>query len=225
MRTGHTAYQAELAFAARVAWRNSSRCIGRLYWRSLRVRDRRQVSSAARGRRRVHRPPARSDQRRPDPAADHRVRARPRRVGQARGSSAPSSSGMPVIEGGRRRRHSAIRRTSSVTRLAGDLGWPAARPARPVRRAAPDRPGGRQRRHAGTSCPPTRCSRCRCRHPELRLVRRPRAALVCGTGDQRHVPGGRRHLVPGRAVQRLVHVHRDRLAQPRRRRAATTSCR
>ena len=26
----------ELTFAARVAWRNSSRCIGRLYWRSLR---------------------------------------------------------------------------------------------------------------------------------------------------------------------------------------------
>lgn len=41
----HTA--AELAFAARVAWRNSSRCIGRLYWRSLRVRDRRHISSAA----------------------------------------------------------------------------------------------------------------------------------------------------------------------------------
>jgi nitric-oxide synthase len=36
----------ELAFAARVAWRNSSRCIGRLYWRSLRVRDRRQVNTA-----------------------------------------------------------------------------------------------------------------------------------------------------------------------------------
>ncbi|WP_433510906.1 nitric oxide synthase oxygenase [Nonomuraea sp. CA-143628] len=36
----------ELQFGARVAWRNSSRCIGRLYWRSLRVRDRRQVSSA-----------------------------------------------------------------------------------------------------------------------------------------------------------------------------------
>src|SRR5690349_24015132 len=36
----------ELAFAARVAWRNSSRCIGRLYWRSLRVRDRREVSGA-----------------------------------------------------------------------------------------------------------------------------------------------------------------------------------
>src|SRR3984957_5692869 len=36
----------ELAFAARVAWRNSSRCVGRLYWSSLRVRDRRQVSDA-----------------------------------------------------------------------------------------------------------------------------------------------------------------------------------
>ena len=46
-RTGsyrHT--PAELAFGARVAWRNSSRCIGRLYWRSLRVRDRREVTAA-----------------------------------------------------------------------------------------------------------------------------------------------------------------------------------
>jgi nitric-oxide synthase len=39
--------EAELTFAAQVAWRNSSRCIGRLYWRSLRVRDRRHMSSAA----------------------------------------------------------------------------------------------------------------------------------------------------------------------------------
>ncbi|MCQ4209623.1 MULTISPECIES: nitric oxide synthase oxygenase [Streptomyces] len=29
----------ELVFGARVAWRNANRCIGRLYWRSLRVRD------------------------------------------------------------------------------------------------------------------------------------------------------------------------------------------
>ncbi len=46
-RTGtyrHTA--AELAFGAQVAWRNSSRCIGRLYWRSLRVRDRRAITAA-----------------------------------------------------------------------------------------------------------------------------------------------------------------------------------
>jgi nitric-oxide synthase len=41
----HTA--GELTFAAQVAWRNSSRCIGRLYWRSLQVRDCRHLSSAS----------------------------------------------------------------------------------------------------------------------------------------------------------------------------------
>ncbi|MYS82626.1 nitric oxide synthase oxygenase [Streptomyces sp. SID5474] len=35
---------AELVWGARVAWRNSARCIGRLYWNSLVVRDRRHVS-------------------------------------------------------------------------------------------------------------------------------------------------------------------------------------
>jgi nitric-oxide synthase len=34
----------ELLFGARVAWRNASRCIGRLYWRSLVVRDLRTVT-------------------------------------------------------------------------------------------------------------------------------------------------------------------------------------
>ncbi|MDX6361186.1 MAG: nitric-oxide synthase, bacterial, partial [Streptomyces sp.] len=34
---------AELVHGARVAWRNANRCIGRLYWRSLTVRDRRDV--------------------------------------------------------------------------------------------------------------------------------------------------------------------------------------
>jgi nitric-oxide synthase len=41
----HTAE--ELTFGARVAWRNNKRCIGRLYWRSLQVRDLRTVSDAA----------------------------------------------------------------------------------------------------------------------------------------------------------------------------------
>ncbi|MFJ3922977.1 nitric oxide synthase oxygenase [Streptomyces sp. NPDC090022] len=36
----------ELAHGARVAWRNSNRCIGRLYWNSLRVRDRRELTGA-----------------------------------------------------------------------------------------------------------------------------------------------------------------------------------
>ena len=40
----HTAR--ELEFGARVAWRNSVRCIGRLYWRSLVVRDLRRLSTA-----------------------------------------------------------------------------------------------------------------------------------------------------------------------------------
>ncbi|GAA2522150.1 nitric oxide synthase oxygenase [Pilimelia columellifera] len=37
----------ELAHGAKLAWRNASRCIGRLYWRSLVVLDRRRVRSAA----------------------------------------------------------------------------------------------------------------------------------------------------------------------------------
>src|SRR5690349_19930222 len=36
----------ELTFGARIAWRNASRCIGRLYWRSLLVRDLREVHTA-----------------------------------------------------------------------------------------------------------------------------------------------------------------------------------
>lgn len=36
----------EIEFGARVAWRNANRCIGRLYWRSLVVRDRRHVRNA-----------------------------------------------------------------------------------------------------------------------------------------------------------------------------------
>lgn len=36
----------ELAFGAKVAWRNSNRCIGRLFWKSLKVRDRRTISTA-----------------------------------------------------------------------------------------------------------------------------------------------------------------------------------
>ena len=38
---------AELTFGVRLAWRNAARCIGRLYWQSLRVRDRREVRAPA----------------------------------------------------------------------------------------------------------------------------------------------------------------------------------
>ena len=38
--------QTELGWAARAAWRHSARCSGRDKWRTLRVRDRRDVGSA-----------------------------------------------------------------------------------------------------------------------------------------------------------------------------------
>ncbi|MDP4821995.1 MAG: nitric oxide synthase oxygenase, partial [Saprospiraceae bacterium] len=34
----------ELEFGAKVAWRNSNRCIGRLFWKTLKVRDMRHLS-------------------------------------------------------------------------------------------------------------------------------------------------------------------------------------
>lgn len=36
----------ELAYGARVAWRNNTRCVGRLYWQTLVVRDMRHLSTA-----------------------------------------------------------------------------------------------------------------------------------------------------------------------------------
>jgi len=39
---------AELEYGARVAWRNSSRCIGRLYWQSLKLRDHRDADRPVR---------------------------------------------------------------------------------------------------------------------------------------------------------------------------------
>jgi nitric-oxide synthase, bacterial len=47
-RTGtYTHTPDELVFGARVAWRNAARCIGRLYWNALHVRDRRHLSAPA----------------------------------------------------------------------------------------------------------------------------------------------------------------------------------
>lgn len=37
----------ELSYGAKLAWRNSNRCIGRLFWKSLKVRDRRNLSEAS----------------------------------------------------------------------------------------------------------------------------------------------------------------------------------
>lgn len=48
LTAGHPAplTEAELTWAGRIAWRNHARCIGRLYWRSLLVRDCREIDRA-----------------------------------------------------------------------------------------------------------------------------------------------------------------------------------
>ena len=121
----HTA--AELEFGARVAWRNSSRCIGRLYWRSLRVRDRREISAAS------------------DIAAESVVHLREAtnggRIRPVITVFAPDAPGRPgprilspqlIRYAGYQTADGAIIGDPSnvdVTRLAGALGWPGGRPA------------------------------------------------------------------------------------------------
>ena len=166
-------------------------------------------------RRRVDRAPARGHERRPDPAGDHGVRAG-RPAGQDRGSSARSSSGTRATQ------------TADGT-VTGDPANTARHPprprprlarrpaSRPVRRPAAARAGRRRPRHHARAAR-RRGPRGPHRAPGVRLVRRPRAAVVRRAGDQRHVPGHRRRPLPRRAVQRLVYVHGDRIARPRRHR-------
>jgi nitric-oxide synthase len=123
----------ELAFAARVAWRNSSRCIGRLYWRTLQLRDRRHISA-------------------PDQVAaecfTHLREAT--NVGRIRplitvfAPDAPGRPG-PRIRNAQLIGYAGHEAGSGVTgdpahvettRMARELGW---RPTRTVRRAAADR--------------------------------------------------------------------------------------
>ncbi len=148
---------AELVFGARVAWRNSSRCIGRLYWRSLRVRDRREISSAADIAAESVTHLRDGDQRRPDPAADHRVRAG--RAGPARAADRQLAA-HPVrgLRNGRRgrRRGPGQRRPHPAGPRAGLAGRP---PARPVRHPAAARAGGGCTGHHCTRYPATRCWR------------------------------------------------------------------
>jgi len=120
----HTA--AELEFGARVAWRNSRRCIGRLYWGSLRVRDRRELTAAS------------------DIAAESIVHLRETtnggRIRPMITVFAPDAPGRP---GPRILNPQLVRYAGyetdggavigdplnvAVTRLASDLGWPGGRP-------------------------------------------------------------------------------------------------
>jgi len=118
---------AELVFGARVAWRNSSRCIGRLYWRSLRVRDRREVTAA------------------PDIAAESVTHLREAtNGGRIRPMITVFAPDMPDRPGPRILSPQLVRyaayetadgavtgdpANANLTRLARDLGWPGRRPA------------------------------------------------------------------------------------------------
>jgi nitric-oxide synthase, bacterial len=118
---------AELAFGARVAWRNSSRCIGRLYWRSLQVRDRREVTAA------------------PDIAAESIAHLREAtnggRIRPVITVFAPDRPDRPgprifnsqlVRYAGYQTANGAVigdPANAGVTRLARDLGWPGGEPA------------------------------------------------------------------------------------------------
>jgi nitric-oxide synthase, bacterial len=121
----HTAH--ELAFGARVAWRNSPQGAGRLDWQSLRVRDRREVTSA------------------PDIAAESvthlheatnggRVRPvvtvfapdAPGRPGpRILNSQLVGYAGYPTADGV----VTGDPENAGLTRLAREAGWPAGRPA------------------------------------------------------------------------------------------------
>jgi nitric-oxide synthase len=119
----------ELTFAAQVAWRNSARCIGRLYWRSLRVRDRRHLTAAA------------------DVAAESAAHLRAAtnggRIRPLITVFAPDQPGRPgprilssqlVRYAGHEDDAGAVTgdpAAAKLTRLARDLGWPG--PARPGR--------------------------------------------------------------------------------------------
>jgi nitric-oxide synthase, bacterial len=117
---------AELTFGARVAWRNSSRCIGRLYWHSLRVRDRREVSAA------------------PGIAAESVAHLREAtnggRIRPVITVFAPDEPGRPgprivssqlIRYAGYQNADSTITgdpANTTLTRLARDLGWPGGQP-------------------------------------------------------------------------------------------------
>ena len=118
---------AELAFGARVAWRNSTRCIGRLYWRSLRVRDCRELSAA------------------PDIAAEAITHLREAaNGGRIRPTITVFAPDAPYRPGPRILNSQLIRyagyetadggvigdpANADITRLASELGWPGGQPA------------------------------------------------------------------------------------------------
>ena len=101
----------ELAFGARAAWRNAARCIGRLYWNNLTVRDLRHLSH-------------------PDDIAegsfDHlRLATNGGRIRPVISVFAPDRPGRPAprLLGEQLVRYADDRRSAQRTALAQQLGW------------------------------------------------------------------------------------------------------
>ncbi|RAG80857.1 nitric oxide synthase oxygenase [Streptacidiphilus pinicola] len=110
-RGSYTHTPEELAFGARVAWRNAARCIGRLYWRSLVVRDLRQL-------------------RRPDDIAEQcfehlRLAANGGRIRPVVSVFAPDTPDRPAprLLNEQLVRYADDRRSGERAALARELGW------------------------------------------------------------------------------------------------------
>ena len=176
----------ELAHGARVAWRNSNRCIGRLYWESLRLRDMRHLAT---------------EEEIFQACAEHL------RVAYNSGKIRPTITVFsPVVPGG-----VGIRIwNSQLIRYAGYRQGDGSVIGDPLNIALTDalRPwvgrGSRDSlRRAPLGDPTTRqataalraAARCRCRStagpPCFRLVCGPRAQVACRACSLRHAPRGR----------------------------------
>ncbi|MBP1807496.1 nitric oxide synthase oxygenase [Rubellimicrobium aerolatum] len=119
---------AELAFGARLAWRNHGRCIGRLYWESLEVVDARALTSPEAMAGRIARHMA-------EALGDGRIRSVISVFAPVRGTALPGFVESPQITqyAGHVRPDGSIlgdRRNVEATRIARSFGW-----------AAPDEPG------------------------------------------------------------------------------------
>jgi nitric-oxide synthase len=193
-RTGtyvHT--EAEVEFGAKVAWRNAARCIGRLYWHGLHVRDRRAV----------HTPSAVAD----ECAAHLRACTRGGRIRSTITVFAPDRPGQPgprivndqlVRYAGHRTSSGAIRGDGGqveLTEHALALGWqPPEPPGRfdvlPLLISAD---GAAPEVH---ELPRNAVLEVAARTPGVRVVRRPPAAVARGARDQQHAAVDRRHHLP-----------------------------
>jgi nitric-oxide synthase len=147
-----------------VAWRNSSRCIGRLYWKSLRIRDRRALSSAG--------------QIAAEAVTHLREATNHGRIRPVITVFAPDAPGCPGprILGSQLIKYAGYQHgdgtvtgdpsSAQLTTLTMERGWPGRRP-RGRFDVLPLLIQGPGTQPTCTNCPATRCRRCRCATPSM----------------------------------------------------------